>query len=84
MLGAAVVLAGAAILLVRAAWRRSVLAFFCGTLGFASAVASTIAGSGQSAYALAGALAGVTIGTVLLLLARGVQRLLDEEPDDGA
>ena len=84
-LAGAVALGAAGAWLVAFSWRRgSVLALLCGILGIASAVLAGKAGwAGRGATdALAGSLAAVTIGTVLLVLGQAVQRLLDQEPDE--
>jgi hypothetical protein len=84
-LAAAVALGLASLALVAVRWRlRSLLALLCGALGIGSAVAAGTAGraEGAATHYLAGSLAAALIGTVLLLLDRAVQRLLDREPDD--
>ena len=86
VIAAAVPLAAAGLWLVAVCWRRrSVLALICGVAGIALAVAAGTwpAGSGAT-DALAGALAAIVIGAVLLALGQAIQRVLDEEPDMGA
>jgi hypothetical protein len=81
----AVALGAAGAWLAALSWRRrSVLALLCGILGTASAVFAGRAGwVGRGATdPLAGSLAAITIGTVLLVLGQAVQRLLDQEPDE--
>jgi hypothetical protein len=84
-LAAAVALGTAGAWLAALSWRRgSVLALLCGMLGIASAaLAGRAAWVGRGATdALAGSLAAITIGAVLLVLGQTVQRLLDQEPDE--
>jgi hypothetical protein len=71
--------------LVVTCWhRRSVLGAACGVVGIALVpIAILSQGRGAGAQALAGSLAALIIGTVLLRLGQAVQRLLDEEPDMG-
>ena len=87
MLAAAVVLVAAGLALVLVCWRsRSVLGLLCGLLGVASAVLGATSGhAGIGATdELAGALAAIVIGTVLLILGQAIQRVLDQEPDTSA
>jgi|GEM_PF-2549443 len=84
-LAGAIALGAAGAWLAALSWRRgSVLAVLCGMLGIASAVLAARAGwAGRGATdALAGSLAAITIGTVLLVLGQAVQRLLEHEPDE--
>ncbi len=80
---AAVALGAAGARLVVACWRRgSVLAALCAVLGVVSAALAGTAGWAQSSAsdALAGSLAAIVIGTVLLVLGQAIGRLLDENP----
>lgn len=85
LVAAAVVLAPAGLWLIAACWRRrSVLAMFCGVAGIALAVAAGMCPAGGGATdMLAGALAAIVIGAVLLALGQDIQRVLDEAPDMG-
>ena len=86
VVAAAVVLAAAGLLLIAVCWRRrSVLAVVSGVAGIALAVAAgTCPAGGGAADMLAGALAAIVIGAVLLALGQAIQRMLDEAPDTGA
>jgi Kef-type K+ transport system membrane component KefB len=70
--------------LVVVSWQRaSILGLLCGALGSVAAiVATTSAGAGGANELLAGSLAAIVIGTVLLVLGQTIQRLLEEEPED--
>jgi hypothetical protein len=84
---AAVVLGAVGVALVVVCWRlRSVLGLLCGLLGVASAALGATSGHvGIGATdELAGALAAIVIGTVLLVLGQAIQRVLDQEPDMSA
>jgi hypothetical protein len=77
---AAVALGAGGLWLGALSWRRrSVLALVCGLLGIAWAVAAGAeAWAGRDATdAIAGSLAALSIGTVLMVLGRAMQRLLD-------
>ncbi len=84
VLAAAVVLGAAGLAVVVVCWRlRSVLGLLCGLLGVASAVLGATSGHAGigATVELAGALAAIVIGTVLMALGQAIQRLLDQEPD---
>lgn len=77
---AAVALGAGCLWLSALSWRRrSVLATLCGVAGTASAVAAgTAAWAGRGATdAIAGSLAALIIGAVLMVLGQAMQRLLD-------
>jgi transcriptional regulator of nitric oxide reductase len=71
--------------LVVKCWRqRSVLGAACGVVAIALVLIAIVSDGGSGAQELAGSLAALIIGLVLLWLGWAVQRLLDEEPDAGA
>ena len=78
---AALVLSGAALWLLIASWRhRAVLGLICGAIALALTLAAALGLLGASS-ALVGSLLATSIGTVLLMLGRTIERLLDEAPD---
>jgi hypothetical protein len=86
-LAAAVALGVAGLCLAAACWRRrTVLGLLCGVVGTASAAGAATSGPAGSGArdALAGSLAAIAVGAVLLALGNTVQRLLDDEPGEGA
>ena len=71
--------------LVVTCWhRRSVLGAVCGVVAIVLVLIAIVSDGGGGAQALAGSLAALIIGAVLLWLGQAVQRLLDDEPDTGA
>jgi hypothetical protein len=78
---AALVLSGAALGLLIMCWRhRAVLGLICGAAALTLTIAATLGLLGASS-ALVGSLLATSIGTVLLMLGRTIERLLDEAPD---
>jgi hypothetical protein len=81
---AALILSGAALWLLITCWRhRAVLGLICGALALALTVAAALGLLGASS-ALVGSLLATSMGTVLLILGRTIERLLDEAPDSPA
>jgi hypothetical protein len=75
----------AGVWLIAACWRRgSVLGLLCGALGSVAAVAAAANADGSGVDWLAGSLAAIAIGAILLVLGQAVQRLLDQDPEGGA
>jgi hypothetical protein len=83
---ATLVLSGAALWLLITCWRhRAVLGLICGAIALTSALAYALGVLGASS-AFVGSLLATSIGTVLLILGRTIERLLDEgsgDPNDG-
>jgi uncharacterized membrane protein YgdD (TMEM256/DUF423 family) len=81
LIAASSALALAGVWLIAACWRRgSVLGLLCGALGSFAAVAAAADAHGSDVTDwLAGSLAAIAIGTVLLVLGQAVQRLLDQD-----
>jgi hypothetical protein len=83
---AALVLCGAALWLLITCWRhRAVLGVMCGAMALALTLAAALGLLGASP-ALVGSLLATSIGAVLLILGRTIERLLDEgpgSPNDG-
>jgi hypothetical protein len=86
VIAAAVLLAAAGLWLAAVCWRRrSVLGLVCAVAGIALAVTAGTGPAGSGATdELAGALAAILIGAVLLALGQAIQKMLDETPDTGA
>jgi hypothetical protein len=77
---AALILSGAALWLLITCWRhRAVLGLICGALALALTVAAALGLLGASS-ALVGSLLATSMGTVLLILGRTIERLLDDGP----
>ena len=71
--------------LVVTCWhQRGVLGAACGVVAIAVVLVAIVSDERACAQALAGSLAALIIGAVLLSPDQAVQRLLDEEPDTGA
>jgi hypothetical protein len=83
---AALVLSGGALWLLVTCWRhRAVLGLICGATALALTLAAALDLLGATS-ALVGSLLATSTGTVLLMLGRTVERLLDEgpgSPNDG-
>jgi hypothetical protein len=77
---AALVISGAALWLLIACWRHlAVLGLICGALALALILAAAL-GLLRASSALVGSLVATSLGTVLLILGRTIERLLDEPP----
>jgi hypothetical protein len=77
---AALVLSGAALwLLITCLRHRAVLGLVCGAMALALTLAAALGLLGASS-ALVGSLLATSMGTLLLMLGRTIERLLDEEP----